>query len=563
MPAEPEDPLVGLDTPIRLLQVEASPDISLDVEEFHNLISVALACLSNEAFQAELARQGAVESLLKAFADSYAKYNAAELDADDAEDFIVVRNQFTSIIADVMADPSFFTVYSVASPVIQTLEHWLRDKSANTALTTAACYALGNLARSDDTSTYFVHTDEIHTSLISLLTTQSTTSSQTPPVQLYYAALSCLKNLAIPLSNRPKLGVMLEPTVSLLPRFWANSTQPHLQFAAISLTRLLLASCPINVRRICIPLSMDPSSPAHERSNLHVLADIFNRIDAENAKTEAARVVATVCRVLHATPGKPPVLSDDWEPCAAAEATAAASLAVTSLASVDTASPSAEEDLSSVGSTAASPHLEQPRRARFYAALLDMADALSYLMTQSRYPVLRSETIFICALMSCSTDGARLAMRALQPFDVCRVVVEAVSGQDMIDGHELLGDQEPAGQASDNSMAVSAASLFKPSPADPSVSDLISGINDASLIPLPTTAEHGSESGGPTPRPVNPAQAAQASRLDLENGIVLLSEIMKHFSEFLPPFRRSMFEQTLQLGATRLAQAKEEQAQLH
>ncbi|EFX02326.1 GTP-binding protein [Grosmannia clavigera kw1407] len=555
--SEPDAPLVDIDTPVRLLQLEASPDVILDAEEFQTLISIVLACLSHETFQAELNRRGGVELLLKAFSDSYIKFSEADLNAEDAEDFVLVRNQFTAIIADVMADSSFFTVYSVASPVIQTLEHWLRDDSTNTALRTAACYALGNLARSDDTSTYFVHTDEVHTSLISLLTTQSTSSNQPPPTQLYYAALSCLKNLAIPLSNKPKLGIMLEPTVSLLPRFWANSTQPHLQFAAISLTRLLLASCPDNVRRICIPLSTDPSSPAHERSNLHVLADIFNRIDAENAKTEAARVIATVCRVLHATPGQPPVLSDDWEPSIEAGTTVAASFSMPSLTTAGAATL-IEPDLSLVPATATPSHLEQSRRARFYAAQLDMADALSYLMTQSRYPVLRSETIFICALMSCSTDGARLVMRALQPFDVCRVLVEAVSGKDMVDGHELQMGQKPAGQASDSGATVPSETLL--------LQELLSsteGTNDASLIPLPTAAEHGSESGGPTPQPVNPAQAAQASRLDLENGIVLLSEIMKNFSQFLPPPRRSMFEQTLQIGATRLSQAKEEQAKIH
>lgn len=330
--------------------------------------------------------------------------------------------------------------------------------------------------------------------------------------------------------------------MSILPRFWTVSAAPHIQFASISLSRLLVASCPANVRRICAPLSSDPSSPAHQKSNLHVLADIFGGIDDENTKTEAARVLATVCRVLHSTPHGPPILSDDWEPTEPKEL---AGVTVTEASPASSSSVPAGDGEMLIQMTNAlvrapgdgdddTPVHEQTRRAHFYEALLDLANAFAYLLTQTRYPALRSETIFICALMSCSTDGARLVMRTLHPIESWRVIVEVVSGRDMVDGHDLEGA--------------------------PDAADVLAGKPAATpLLPAPDYSMLGN---GLTPQPVNPAHAEQTARSDRENGMVLLSEILKKYADFMPPFRRNMFEQTLQAGSQLVQQAKEQEAQV-
>ncbi len=106
------------------------------------------------------------------------------------------------------------------------------------------------------------------------------------------------RTLAIPPANKLRLGDLLDQPLSILPGLWSStSVQPQIQFAAVSLGRLLLTGCPPNVARVCAPLPPDTDSPAHARSNLHVLIDVFRRADAEPTKLEAGRAVAAICRV--------------------------------------------------------------------------------------------------------------------------------------------------------------------------------------------------------------------------------------------------------------------------
>ena len=268
---------------------------------------MALAYLSHEQFQTNFLESGCFELLIEAFSDSYSRFDIANTDPEDAGQLKQIWTGFVKAFADISALPSFPLRHPVGSPVIQRLINWLSGPPSYTHLQTAACLCLGNVARSDDASIAIVK--DVFPPLLTILTkagpSLSTTSppTSTPPSQLLHAVLSFLKNLAIPPANKPLLGTLLSPPQSVLPHLWsATDAQPQTQFAAVSLTRLLLTGCPANVRLACAPLSADPASPARDRSNLHLLMALRARADAEPTKLEAARAVAAVCRALHSTP---------------------------------------------------------------------------------------------------------------------------------------------------------------------------------------------------------------------------------------------------------------------
>ena len=413
------------------------------------------------------------------------------------------------VISDISALPSFTSAHPLGSPVAQTFQAWLQSGRGHTNLETAACLALGNLCRSDDNSIRFVQELSGHLPLLALLSgpyrSGSPTANDTaaaPPSQLLHAVLSSLKNLAIPPRNKPTLGALLldPPAGAILPRLWAvTDAQPQTQFAAVSLTRLLLVSTPANVGHLCGPLSADPSSPAHERSNLHVLTSLFLRSDAEPTKMEAARAVAAACRVLHTPP------------------------------TADAAAPILDDAWAGSGSSSSSGTTPDDRRARFYEAHHEISRALAYLVTQSRFPALRSEAWFVFALMSRAEDGARVVNHALQSLEAARALVEAVSGRDLVDGQLL----DPHGEGEDGETGREGGGGGGEESTDAS-----SGSGEDSKI----------EQLGLQPQQVDPKHKAGMARIDRENGLVLLSQLMSNYEEGVHPFRQSVYRELLRTG---------------
>ncbi|EPE07369.1 gtp binding protein [Ophiostoma piceae UAMH 11346] len=575
---EAEVTLADPATPTYLLQLAVNPDSALDIEEFCILVSVALAYLAHEPFQEELIRQEGVQALLTSFSDSCTKYDVAQMDPEDAEEYKSLSSGFMSAIADVVALPSFLDKFPLNSRPVLMLQSWVSNGYSNVNLRTTGCIALGNLARSDQSSTYFVHDVKIHVPLISFLSKtyairplapDATTHDTPPSPHLVYAIISFLKNLAIPAANKSILGTLLEPPNPVLPRMWtATDIQPQVQFAAVSLTRLLILNCPVNVRRICSPLSPDPASPAHDKSNLNVLMSLFKRTDAEHTKMEAARAAAAVCRVFHMTPDIESVLPGDWDLTEASSVYSGSTQATGSTFSSSEPSPntpgastaSPDKDNSSVPATEGTQSGTTPlRRARFYSVHMDIADCFTYLITQTRFPALRSEIWFVSAIMSRSTDGAQLVMRCLQPFEACRALVEAVSGRDLIEGHRLAGG---ASLLSDDELLTMTDSTGAPVslPLAPVSQNSALQTTDASATTAPSFAIGGTgiDGLGLEPQQADPAQLASMARIDRENGLVLIAEIIKNYAHFLPPFRRGVFEQLLQTGGALVLSARSE-----
>lgn len=463
--AEPEVRLADPRSPTVLLDLAVSRTHPPDLEDFCGLTSTALAYLTNEQFQTHLLESDSCALLMQCFEDSISRFDIASADPEEAAELKQIWSAFVKIFADISASPCFASL-PMDGPTVQRLATWLG--SSNTDLQTAACLSLGNLARSDEASTALLN--DVYEPISAMLMSMAPSASQ-----LQHAVLSFLKNLAIPGPNKPILGrLLLEPADEpILSPLWSTQTQPQTQFAAISLTRLLVSNCPANVSRLCAPLSPDPAFPAHKRTNLHLLISTTSRSDAEPTKLEGGRTVAAVCKSLHtpSAPTTPPLQS--WDPV-----------------SPDTS------------------------RKRFYAVhAAEIAASLATLLTQRRFPALRSEVLFTMALMSRSTEGAEVVNAALQTSEAFSAVAEAVTGRSAAAD---AGSAEGSGSV----RGAGAGEL-----------DAIEGLG---LEPRQAS--------------VDPAAKAGMGRIDRENGLVLVAELLRQDASGLPPGRRSEFEEILKTG---------------
>lgn len=411
-------------TPALLLSLATSRTYKPDLEDFTGLCTVALAYLTYEQFQTELVESNSFSVLQQAFYDSYTNFDIAHADPDVAEQLKQVWNAFVTIYADISSLATFAAKYPIGSPEVQRLITWLSSPPSYSHLQTAACLSLGNLSRSDTTSLALA--TQVKDTLLAILSHAvpspdvTLPSSERPPAQLLHAVLGFLKNLAIPATNKPILSAgLLSKEENTLPRLWTSTTaQPQVQFAAISLSRLLLVNNPPAVKQLCTPLSgQDDGYKARDgpaRSNLHVLMDVAFRADAEPTKMEAGRAVCGVIRTLQNTEG---VLDNSWT--------------WTRITDTDTVTVSTYGDVG--GDISA--------RARFYTThALPISKTLGELLTQNKFPALRSEALFVLALMGRSTDAGRVAIQVLEPVEACKVLVKAVLGREVSD--EELGERQ-------------------------------------------------------------------------------------------------------------------------
>ncbi|KAI0204438.1 armadillo-type protein [Astrocystis sublimbata] len=350
---EPEANLVHPATPFVLLNLADDQPSPVDPKDFLGQASVALTYLSQEQFQKSfLETPGSISLVLRTFSTACARELNASLEGpDDEAQLKQVQTVFTATLADLSAQPSFASSCSLDGPEVQTLRQWI--STAHNPLQSAACLALGNIARSDEKCSYLVQQLEIHTPLVAILADKANVDAG-----LLHSVLGFLKNLAIPAPNKPVLGNSGLFEAEALPRIWELDTQTQVQFDAVSLTRLLLVGCPANVHRICAPVSDDDTS-----SRLQALIDLNARSDQEPTQMETARAITTACRVIHSTP-------------------------------------------------AANHSSPPPDLDTFYANHKSITETMLRLGQQSKYPVLRSELLFALALMARTAAGAAAISQA-------------------------------------------------------------------------------------------------------------------------------------------------------
>ncbi|KAK5662317.1 hypothetical protein OQA88_8223 [Cercophora sp. LCS_1] len=496
---DPEPKVANPSTPAVLLKLARDQTYVEDLEDFTGLCTVALAYLTYEQFQTALLSSSSFPILQEALYDSYTRFDIAAADSDVLDQLKQVWNAAVTIYADISALPAFATLYPISDPVIQRFIAWLSTPPSYTHLQTAACLSLGNICRSDETS--LALSEFIVDPLVSILyrsISPETSPTDIPPAQLLHAVLGFLKNLAIPSANKHLISASLfDAPEHILPRLWTKTTaQPQVQFASVSLTRLLLVNNPAAVAQLCSPsfaLAYTTRGGA-AKSNLHVLMDIGSRSDAEPTKMEAARAVCAVIRVLQAPVIEAEVLVETWD-----------------------WGVSVEEG-------------EKTVRARFYAAHVDaIAAALGGLLTQTKFTTLRSEALFVLALMGRSVDGGRVALKSLEPAEVCRVLLGAVLGREV------------------NLEEVGESSGF--------VTEIEEGKGEEAAAP---TIDPGLIEGlSLEPRQTDVKQSAGVAK-DRENGLVLVAEIIRGFAGALTASRKKVFEDVLNQGGELLLAERNE-----
>ncbi|KAI1104991.1 ARM repeat-containing protein [Jackrogersella minutella] len=224
---------------------------------------------------------------------------------------------------------------------------------------------------------------------------------------------------------------------------------------------------------------------AGDRTALHQLMDLHRKADQDPIKMETARAAANVCRVLYsAKPVGSPLLPPP-----------------------SSSPPSSSESLSLLQA--------------FHAAHPALADTLLYLGQQTKFPVLRSELWFVLALMARSDAGASavagfLAHHQQQHPGVVPVLFETITGEEMALGPE----------AQNTSV----------------------GHDGPPEAPAPDLASLASGLGQLEPQQVDPARAATMTKVDRENGLVLISELLRRCPDELPASARNTFRQILKTG---------------
>ncbi|PYI12093.1 ubiquinone biosynthesis protein [Aspergillus sclerotiicarbonarius CBS 121057] len=357
-----------------ILQCSSNPElIQVVIPVLYNI------CIDFGPAQTQLAANKIVYILLRLVKDGALKDNDALLDYvfelvdadnssnEDTQALAQSRLKINQILAEISASASFAECYPLNSPLAQSLKTWLRSEEDQ--LQICACVILGNLARSDSICEKMIQDLKIHEELISILKSDVRGA-------VLHSALGYLKNLAIAGNNRLILGEAgIVPAVS---RLWQYESAPQVQFAATSIARQVIVSAMDNISRLLERLPTDENDPTNERTYLSLLLALFQKTDSTPIKTEIGRIVASICRTIVPK-------SREEEPIAVALLT------------------------------------------RVFELHDDISLPVGAMITQSQWPVVRSEGWFALALMASSKAGATVVSRSLQRMEILPLLEEALS----------------------------------------------------------------------------------------------------------------------------------------
>ncbi|KAJ6018061.1 hypothetical protein N7451_001440 [Penicillium sp. IBT 35674x] len=349
-----------------LLLMELALNEDIVFEQYASLVNCLSTYLEKERFQNACVSNNMVEMLLSVLKRSI----SIEIDNSSKEDVSALaqaRIKANQALSEVSASPLFAEHYPLDSNLSKTLKSWIMAEEEQ--LQICACVMLGNLARSDEVCKRMVQDLKIHEELIAVLNSDARGS-------VLHSALGFLKNLAIAGDNRVSLAEAgIIPAVSHL---WAFDSVPQVQFSAATIARQVIISSPENIARLLSPLSDDPDSPANRRTYLSLLLVLFEKTDSAPIKTEIGRSIASICRTL---------------------------------------TPKARE-----GDEQASTLLNT-----LYDLHTGVARPLGAMITQTQWPVVRSEGWFALALMANNKSGCVAVTDCLQNEEVLELLKKTLS----------------------------------------------------------------------------------------------------------------------------------------
>lgn len=403
----PDDANQSPDYTVRvLLQVALGPP-EVEVEDQVSLVNAITSHLQIDRFQRILIEEDLVKLppliIIRSFQPAPSSSSPSSLltitldpffppsttrDGADEEGKVssAVRNSLIRALSDVSANPGFGVKYPVDSDLIKSLIGWL-SASSHPQLQICSCIMLGNHARSDLVCHSMVHDLRIHETLASIVQDSS-------DIQVLHAALGFLRNLALPLANKALLGQA--NIIEIISRFWSMDFTPQLQYIAVSLLRQLLNSSFVNVQRLLVSLSADPDSPAHDKTYLSILLSLFEKTDQGPTRVEIGRTIAAIWRCVSSS-------------CSSSN------------------NPSSSSSSSSI---IVDPVVLAELLHRLYSKHANnIARPLAMMVTQSQWPIIKSEGWFALALMARSSKEGSAAVNAiLQQVEVFGALVETVTG---------------------------------------------------------------------------------------------------------------------------------------
>lgn len=383
--------------------LRTAADNATDLEDFTLLGEIAVGHLREERFQRFLITHHAMQLPLAVLVRSYSpqaspvnpltapNVHIPHPEPGEEQQISAMRSYLVQALSDVSALPEFAATYTLDSPLIGSLRMWLSVSYSQ--LQVCACIMLGNLARFDDVCKTMVHRFGIHEPLITLLQDSEDT-------QVLHSAAGFLKNLALPSENKTALGDA--GLLMALPHLWSMDTVPQIQYVSASLTRQFVSNSYANIQRLLTPLSSDPDSPAHEKTYLSLLLSLDDKSDDQATKIEISRTITAICRALNSP--QPGISTENIE----------------------------------------------ETRHRLYALHPDVGRPLATMVSQSRWPVVRSEGWFAFALMARSKEGSAAVSDVMHVVDVFRPLVETITGKTFVRGTddgalEALADQAGLG----------------------------------------------------------------------------------------------------------------------
>ncbi len=353
----------------------------LEAEDFISLVNAIVIHLQLDRFQRILIAENLVNLPLIMIVRSFAPQTPSNAclsivnlspgvrDFVQEENYTSVLSALIRALSDVSANPEFGVKYPVDSELAKSLILWL--SASRSQFQTCSCIMLGNLATSDAVCHRMVHDLRVHEIL-------AATVRDSPDLHVLHAALGFLRNLALPPENKLLLGEAR--IIEIVSRFWSIDLNPQLQHSAVSLVRQMLNGSMLNVQRLLEPLSDDPDSPAHEKTYLSLLLSLFEKTDQVPTRVEIARTMATIWRCLN------------------------------------TPNPSIDGTIVT--------HLQH----RLYSMHANIASPLAMMVTQARWPIVRSEGWFALALMARSREGSAAVNAVLQQVEVFGALLETISG---------------------------------------------------------------------------------------------------------------------------------------
>ena len=365
-----------------LFRAAGAPD--LDVDNRVSLVDAAIAHLRFEDYQRHMVSFDLVDIPLGLLVQWYSPPRASSSrqisatdiltppirDAGEEEQLALMRSSIIQILSDVSAIPEFAAKYALMElPLVETLLSWVAGP--HTQLQLCSCIMLGNLARSDLTCSVMISSFSVHESLLDILKFSSDT-------QVLHSVLGFLRNLGLLPANKRVLGEA--GTLEIVSRFLSIDAITQLSHAAVSLVRQIINGSMNNISRLLSSLSSDEESPAHSKTYLSLLLSLFDKSDDVAVKVEVSRVVAAVLRCLHSS-----------------------------------------QALSNLG-------LRNQLLHRLFSLHPNLCQPLSMMVTQPRWPIIRSEGWFAMALASRTAEGSIAIDTALEQVEVFGALEATIHG---------------------------------------------------------------------------------------------------------------------------------------